>query len=350
VRRLHALVLLPVLLTACQGAASLPGSQAVSNSPAARARAGLPAVANWSRSARGAAVFSTPRAMQPDGAHPVNWIFAADAEFGNVDVYDATTLALISECPCSGIGLAVDPKTGDLAVSATSGQISVWHVKKKIVQFAALTLSAAPYAIGLVYDAKGDLYAADAGNDVIDFFTKSEIAAGGGSPARSLTTSNLNEAYYLVAPGKSLLADGYDQNGQPIVVSVDPLTGVDTIVQRLTPASQLAEGIATDLEQNLIVNSVGTPNNLLVFKKPWNRKAKTSFTYGAGAQTEYYTALSFDQTQDMLWAGNFMIPNISHGYTNVQANSYPLGTIGSASSQIEGEYYDSIAVDPQPGK
>jgi hypothetical protein len=92
---------------------------------------------------------------------------AANGEGGNVDVYDAATLKLISSCICTGEGLAVDPKSGDLAVGARTGSVTVWHVHKTIEQFSTLHLSQGPYAIGIAYDDKGDIYAADAGDNVI---------------------------------------------------------------------------------------------------------------------------------------------------------------------------------------
>ncbi len=64
----------------------------------------------------------------------------------------------------------------------------------------------------------GDLYAGNVGENVIDFFSAGVINAGGGSPTRSLTTSNLIQINYLAASGQRLLADGYDMNGQPILV------------------------------------------------------------------------------------------------------------------------------------
>ncbi len=169
----------------------------------------------------------------PDSKGPPSgaWTVASNGQQGNVDVYSAKTLKMISQCPCTGVGLAVDPKSGDLAVGARSGTVTVWHVKSaQITQFATLTLSQGPYAVGLAFDMKGDLYAANADNDVIDFFKSSEIEAGGGAPTHTLLTSHLTEAVYLAADAHSLLANSMDVNGQPLLVSVNTSMGADTIL------------------------------------------------------------------------------------------------------------------------
>lgn len=345
-RRFIVIAALPLFLAACQGTSSLPAPGGAQGPLSTTARGALPIVIDPERMAAGDGTFSTPKLAQGKGPPSVSWIFASNGEGGNVDVYEESTLALISQCACTGVGLAVDPKSGDLAVGAESGTVTVWHVGKRIKQFATLKLSQGPYSIGLAYDKKGDLYAGNAGDNVIDFFDSSEIKAGGGNPTRTLVTSHLNEVYYLAAAGKSLLADGYDMNGQPILVSVNTSSGADTILQQIQ-SGQVIEGITFDLQQNLILNTAGNTNMLSVFKKPWNGSPTTTFDYGTGAENSYYTGISLNKSQDTLWAGNFFLTDISHGFADVQANSYPLGTIGNASSPIESEYYDSIAVDPQ---
>ena len=101
------------------------------------------------------------------------------------------------------VGLAVDPTTGDLAVGSRSGVVTVWHVSgEEHSQFATLQLSQGPYAVGLAYDDRGDLYAGNVGQNVIDYFAAILISAGGGSPTRSISTSRL---------GRNLLSDGARQ-------------------------------------------------------------------------------------------------------------------------------------------
>ncbi len=111
----------------------------------------------------------------------------------------------------------------------------------------------------------------------------------------------------------------------------------------------LAEGIALDLRQRLIVNAAGSANMLLVFKKPWTGSPVATFPYGSGGFA-YYTGISLNKPQNTVWAGNYTLQNISHASTNVQANSYPLGSLGAASALIPSEFYDSIALDPQAKK
>ncbi len=329
-RRIFMITALPLLLAACQGANSF--------------RAPLPL--NGERMPAGRATFSKPDAH--DGGPPfVAWIFASNGQAGNVDVYSARMLKMISQCPCAGVGLAVDPLTGDLAVGTRSGTVTVWRVQSaQITLIATLNLSQGPYAVGLAFDKTGDLYAANAGDNGIDFFESSEIGAGGGSPTRTLLTSHLTDAVYLAANGRSLLADGYNMNGQPILVSVNTNTGADTIVQNI-PSGTVPEGIVLDRDQNVILNTIGNNNTLAVFKKPWTGSPTSTFVYGSGAQNGYYTGISLNKAQNTLWAASFSLPVPSHGVGSVQANSYPLGTIGRSSTGILSEFYDSIAVDPQ---
>jgi hypothetical protein len=323
-----------MLLTACQATNVAP----TSGVPLPLFRAPIPVAR---------ASFSKPNASGGKGPPSETWIFASNGEVGNVDVYSAKTLHMISECSCTGVGLAVDPRSGDLAVGTKSATVTVWHVKsKQIALFATLTLSQGPYAIGLAFDKKGDLYAANAGDNVIDFFTSSEIEAGGGGPTRTLITSNLNEAEYLAADAHNLLADGYNSSGQPLLVSVNTQTGADTILQAIV-SGNLPEGIVLDRRENLILNTVGDNNTLAVFKRPWSGTPTSKFVYGAGAENGYYTGISLNRSQNTLWAGSFYLPVQSQGYGSVQANSYPLGSVGRSSTGIESEYYDSVAVDPQ---
>jgi WD40 repeat protein len=291
--------------------------------------------------------FTKPNLPDSKGPPAVAWIFASNGEEGNVDVYSAKTLKMIAQCSCTGVGLAVDPRSGDLAVGTRSSTVTVWHVQNKaITLFATLNLSQGPYAIGLAFNKKGDLYVANAGDNVIDFFASSEIQAGGGEPTRTLVTSHLNEVEYLAVDSRKLLADGYNSNGQPILVSVNTHSGADTILQNIE-SGQLPEGIVFDLQDNLILNTIGNNNTLAVYKRPWSGSPTSTFVYGSGAQNGYYTGISLNKSQNTLWAASFSLPNPSHGVGSVQANSYPLGSVGRSSSGIESEFYDSIAVDPQ---
>jgi WD40 repeat protein len=331
-RRVIMITALPLLLAACGGTSSVPTSSL--SFTGARVHALSPA-------------FTKPNLPDSKGPPAVAWIFASNGEEGNVDVYSAKTLKMIAQCSCTGVGLAVDPRSGDLAVGTRSSTVTVWHVQNKaITLFATLNLSQGPYAIGLAFNKKGDLYVANAGDNVIDFFASSEIQAGGGEPTRTLVTSHLNEVEYLAVDSRKLLADGYNSNGQPILVSVNTHSGADTILQNIE-SGQLPEGIVFDLQDNLILNTIGNNNTLAVYKRPWSGSPTSTFVYGSGAQNGYYTGISLNKSQNTLWAASFSLPNPSHGVGSVQANSYPLGSVGRSSSGIESEFYDSIAVDPQ---
>jgi hypothetical protein len=330
-RRTLLTMALPLLVAACQGPGPVPTPSG------AFAAEQMPAVS---------VTFSKPNVPLAKGPPSETWIFVSNGEVGNVDVYSAKTLKMISQCTCTGVGLAVEPRSGDLAVGTKSGTVTVWHVKsKQITLFATLNLSPGPYAIGLAFDKKGDLYAANASDNVIDFFTASEIAAGGGMPARTLFTSHLTEVEYLAAGPHALLADGYNSYGQPLLVSVNTHTGADTILQQITSGT-VPEGITFDRRENLILNTIGDDNTLAVFKKPWSGSPTSTYVYGS-ASNGYYTGISLDRPQNTLWAASFLLQNQSHGFGSVQANSYPLGSVGRSSSAIPSEFYDSIAVDPQ---
>jgi hypothetical protein len=331
-RRVIMVTALQLLLTACQGTSSVPAST-------------RPLNADWMTAEK--PTFSEPRVPDGKGPPSVTWIFVSNGEVGNVDVYSAKTLEMISQCSCAGVGLAVNPQSGDLAVGTKSATVTVWHVKsKQITLFATLKLSQGPYAIGFAFDKNGDLYAANAGDNVIDFFESSEIETGGGAPTRTLVTSNLNEVEYLAADAQKLLADGYNRYGQPLLVSVNTQTGADRILQNIE-SGQLPEGVVFDRRENLILNIVGDNNTLAVFKRPWSGSPTSTFVYGSGAQNGYYTGISLNRAQNTLWTASFTLADQSHGYGSVQANSYPLGSVGRSSTGIESEFYDSIAVDPQ---
>ena len=331
--RVIVITALLLFLAACQGANSVPTSSGAQTAPLARARA--------------SATFSKPTVPDGKGPPSVTWIFASNGETGNVDVYSAKTLKMISQCSCSGVGLAVDPRSGDLAVGTRSATVTVWHVQsEQITLFATLNLSQGPYAIGLAFDKKGDVYAANAGDNVIDFFDASEIEAGGGSPTRTLFTSHLSETEFLAADANALLADGYNSSGQPLLASINTRTGADTILQNIE-SGNVPEGIVLDRQENLILNTTGNNNTLAVFKKPWSGSPTSTFVYGSGAENGYHTGISLNKSQNTLWAGSFSLPVPSHGIGSVQANSYPLGSVGRSTAGIASEYYDSIAVDPQ---
>jgi hypothetical protein len=338
------IAVLPFVVSACQGAGSVPAPSAVDSS-LTQFRAALPSVAGDARAVQGRAVFSTPQVAE---AHKrLSWLFASNGEGGNIDVYDQRTFKMVSTCPCTGVGVAVQPKTGVLAVGSRSSAITLWHVTRAaITQFGTLKLSQGPYSIGIAFDARGNLYAGNAGDNVIDVFTAAEVKSGTGAPVRSLFTTNLNEVDYLAATGTSLVADGYNQNGQPIIVSVNTQTGADTVLQM--PASgTIPYGIVFDRKQNLIFNNAGNTDTIFVYAKPWNGAPTVSFVYGNGASNGYYSGISLNAAQTTLWAANYTLLNPSHAVANVQANSYPLGKVGSGSVGVAFGFYDSIAAWPQ---
>ncbi len=94
-----------------------------------------------------------------------------------------------------------------------------------------------------------------------------------------------------------------------------------------------------DSDQNLILNTIGNSNTLAVYKKPWNGAPTSTFVYGNGAQNGYYTGISLNRPQKTLWAASYTLPTVRRGVGSVQANSYPLGSVGRSSTGITSEFY-----------
>ena len=131
---------------------------------------------------------------------------------------------------------------------------------------------------------------------------------------------------YLAADAHSLLADGFDINGQPLLVSVNTSTGDDTILQKI-PSGSLAEGIVLDSDQNLILNTIGNSNPLAVYKKPWNGAPTSTSLYGNGAQNGYYTGISLNRPQKTLWAASLALRPLGEAWGTYR----PIATRSEAS-------------------
>ncbi len=287
------------------------------------------------------------------GRATFDWIFASDVITGNVDAYDESTGAQVSQCAgCGGWGLAVDTTTGDLAIGTEAGSVTVWHVTASgITQYATLSLSqgaSGAAAYGLAFDQKGDLYAGNWPSNAIDVFDAATIAGGGGSATRTLYSKAFGSIYFLATDGKTLLADGLDPTmNNDLLAKIDTKKGRAKILQTIVNSSGgYPGGLAVDAKHNLIVNNqYGT---LSTFARPWTGAATSSFAYNWPYNS--YTAISLDAAQTTVWAANLFFQTVSgnnYVFTAAQANGYPLGTLGIATSPAyQDEEYVGVALDP----
>ncbi len=277
-----------------------------------------------------------------------SYIIGSDLETGSVDVYDEKSGNLLYQCAgCGGWGLAVNRATGDLAIGTNKGTVTVWHVSASaLTQYAKLTLSQeanGAHATGVAFDSAGNLFAVDWPSNAIDVFPKSEIALGKGVPKRTLVASAFADVYYLATDGDTLLADGYDPAMNDIVATVDTKTGNDTLLQTIANSNGgFPGGLALDVHHTLIVNNqYGT---ITTYASPWKGAASSTFSYGF--PNFDYIPISLDRAQTTLWAGNLFYVS-GELYTDAQANSYPLGSLGATTTPMFQEEYLGLALDPQ---
>jgi hypothetical protein len=287
---------------------------------------------------------------RPNRFFRFNYLFLSANLSGNVDAYDTTTGGLIGECQgCGGWGLATDGKTGDIAMGAPGGVITVWHVTGSLlVPYATLQLSSAgSNALGLTFDHAGNLYATDYPNAEIDEFDAATIAAGGGSAARTYPLPGFAEAYYLASDGPNVLLDGWDGNGSFIVAEL-VIKGRDGNLKLLQNLGSLSAGtgfpggLSIDKHQVLLVDNqyAGTVST---FARPWTGTATSTLAWGY--QPDDYTAIVLDQLKDTLWAADVYSAGSGSSSFGV-ANSYPLGTIGFTTAPSVADAYVAVTVSP----
>jgi hypothetical protein len=197
---------------------------------------------------------------------PPGFVFLSDTLTGNVDTYNETTGALITTCAgCGGWGLAISG-TGNLAMGAYGGVVTLWHVAQTgITQYGTCTLSGAAddtNAVGITWDGKGGIYAGNWPSNTIDYFSAATIAGGCTAPTLSLETTNLEVVFYLAIARKGLLADGYTFSGDADLMAINEKTGADTELQtigNLSAGTGYPGGVAADAAQNVyVVNQYGT--------------------------------------------------------------------------------------------
>jgi hypothetical protein len=277
-----------------------------------------------------------------------SYMIASDIETSSVDVYDETSGSLLYQCAgCGGWGLAVNRGTGDVAIGTNKGTVTVWHVSASaLTLYAKMTLSQGvngARATGVAYDSGGNLYAVDWPSNAIDVFPKNEIKLGKGLPKRTIVAPAFADVYYLATDGDTLLADGYDPAMNDIVATVDTKTGNDALLQTISNShGGFPGGLAIDAHDTLIVNNqYGT---ITTYASPWTGAATSTLSYGFPSFD--YIPISLDRAQTTLWAGNLFYEK-GQLYTDVQANSYPLSTLGTSTAPMFQEEYLGLALDPQ---
>jgi hypothetical protein len=276
------------------------------------------------------------------------YVFASDNFTGNVDVYDPSTGAMVSQCAgCGGWGVAIS-KSGLLAIGTFDSTVTVWTVSASAITQIATCNESSGSADGVTFDNKGDLYGDNFPSNAIDYWSKSSINSGCGSPNSTVYTTNLLAVYYLATTGKTLLADGYTDNDDVDLVSVNKKSGNDTILQvdgNLSQGTGFPGGIAVATKKNVYLdNQYGTINEYS--------------NGGAGSQTATcswgfdpndYTGIAVGKTGGV-WGADI---NFGSGlYSYGEEDALPLGggscsvTLDTSPAQVSEEYL-GIAVYPK---
>jgi hypothetical protein len=269
----------------------------------------------------------------------------------NVDVYSESG-EFISECEgCGGWGLAAYAKNSELAIGAYGGLVTVWTVGSPMVPIATLGLSRRAHgaeALGLAFDAEGNLFASNYPANTIDEFSAATIKAGGGEPDSTFRVRGFAEVYYLATAGTHLLLDGWDPSYNFIVadVGIRGSKSRTTILQTLGSRSAgtgFPGGLALDEDNTLLVDNqyAGT---IETFAEPWTGCATSMLAWGY--DPDDYTGIALDLKSHVVWAANIhTVGSVATSYG--VANSYPLGSIGNATAPAVADQYVGIIVSPE---
>jgi hypothetical protein len=275
------------------------------------------------------------------------FVFASDNYTGNVDVYDPTTGAMVSQCAgCGGWGVAVSHK-GELAIGTFDSTVTVWTVSASAITQIATCNQSSGSADGVAWDSKGNLYGDNFPSNGIDTWSASSISGGCGSPSSTVYTTNLLAVYYLGTQGKTLLADGYTDNDDVDLVSVNKSTGNDTILQtdgNLSQGTGFPGGIAVGTHKAVYLNNqYGTINE-------YSNGGKGSLvaTCNWGFDPNDYTGISVGKSGG-IWGADI---NFGSGlYTYAEEDALPLGggscnvLVDSSPEEVSEEYL-GVAVYP----
>jgi hypothetical protein len=279
---------------------------------------------------------------------PLNYVFTSDWITADINIYDEATLTLLGQgVGYGGWGVAADAK-GHVCWGRTSGTIACGSVTAAGWEPTAYLTESSGQALGLAFTSNGDLYATNFPKNVIDHWSKAQVAGCTScSPIDSLTVSGISSAYYLGADGGKLYVDGNSTEGSIAVGSVNLTNAKFKAVATAPPSSFFPGGIAFDKSHTLIWNNEF--GYLYTLPKPYTY-VTNSFDYSTGSSAQIYTGIALDSSETTLLAANhYLCQNNYSSCSDVQENSYPLGTLGIASA-TNGDIEDlGIAITP-PGK
>ena len=346
-------------LAGCSGAAQLApagglGAQSVARKPATQS-ARQPAAGDLFASA-GAVAFASRQlrlpgestgfeSTGPKASTGDSILFISASMSGSVYAYDLREQQQIWGCShCGGYGLATDPLDGNVAVATyedySTPIVQVYTVNTQHVGLTGtftINNNDAQYALGLAFDAKGNLYASvTPSNQIVEFYA-STIASRTGNPDRTYTLPDLAQADYIATDGDKVVVDGVSKNND--FIAVELTRKGDKVLNdygSLTQKTGVPGGIAIDAKHNLTVNNqYGT---LATYAAPWTGKPTATLNWNP-AQNDY-TGIALDPTQTALYASDF-----SSEYDGIGiGNTYPLKSVTGLVTYPMAEIFLGITV------
>jgi len=272
-----------------------------------------------------------------------HYVFLNGTTSGNVYAYDADTGALAAVCTLcgGGAGLTTDRRSGDIAIGTFAGTVTVWHVRGlELTRYATLTLTSGSYTIGIAFDSRGNLYAVDdPAFDVIDVFSASTIASGGGPASATFFPRDVSSANYLLGDGTDLLLSGY-RGAESIGARLSGDGGWRLKAGIFKRFGKLGGGgFALDAGRNLIVSD--GRDTLSVFRSPWTGKPSKISSLGFQAQ-----GIALDTSGTKLWATELIPGKYGASLSNAVALDYPkLAGAALRTAPVEDLFLD-IALSP----
>ena len=320
--------------------------------------------------------------LAPQNAHgsvpkppPYSYLFLSDNVTGNLDVYNesnGTQISLSNDTPgMCGWGIATYTiktinyiacgNTTDGILVGTVGQNALtWIGSLKPSAFAS-----GGEALGLTFDAKGDLYGTNfpisgsaSGNSpsCIDFWPVGTVqgSPNGAAPLNTYCSPQFAYVFYLTVDGAALFADGLSSSQsqsyggfEMAAVTVKKVAGGKGVTKLLQPT--LATPAGQGFPGGMAVQVAGTKHELYVnnqygefygFKKPWSIGQSATDTELWTFTPDDYTAICLDWSETNLWAADiYLSTNNVEGFG--AENSMPLGTLNTlltSPAQINDNY------------
>jgi hypothetical protein len=166
-------------------------------------------------------------------------------------------------------------------------------------------------------------------------FTAAEVKSGSGAPVRTIHTTVLRQVFWLATAGKTLLANGLDQNGNYDITDVNVKSGKDKLVNTLCrPTGSMGcypggMEIGPAPSEVLYANNQGT-DTINAYAKPWTGAPASAVTYPS---TDLVSDIALDTTNNLLWGANqdqtdgFTCGSESYNATDNLGFSVPLAGI-----------------------